>query len=135
MAGLFNGAHHVALYTADFPRLYAFYTEVLGLAEVGRFEGYEIAFLQAGEAAIELCGREHVDEPRGQGWNHLAFEVADLNAAMAALAARGVGFLSGPTEFPPAAARARIAFLRDPDGNLLELYQPLGARYPKTGHG
>ena len=47
-------------------------------------------------------------------------------------AARGVAVHSPPESFPPEAPTMRIAFLRDPDGNLLELVQPLGARYPAT---
>lgn len=135
MDELFRGAHHVALYTTDFPRLYAFYTRVLGFVEVGRFAGHAIAFLRAGGTVVELVGDEPAAAPRGQGWNHLALEVADLELAMAALAARGVTFHSGPEGFPPDAPRARIAFFRDPDGNLLELYQPLGTRYPEAGDG
>lgn len=132
---MFTGAHHVALYTSDFARLHAFYTGVLGLAEVGRFAGHAIAFLQCGGTTIELVGDEPADEPRGQGWNHLALEVADLDRAIAELARRGVVCHSGPELFPAAEPRARIAFFRDPDGNLLELYQPIGARYPQAGHG
>jgi glyoxylase I family protein len=135
MDELFTGAHHVALYTTDFPRLYAFYTEVLGLAEVGRFAGHAIAFLQAGGTTIELCGGEPTTEPRGQGWNHLALEVTDLARAVAALEARGVSLQSGPEDFPAGRPQARSAFFRDPDGNLLELYQPVGPRYPQDDHG
>jgi catechol 2,3-dioxygenase-like lactoylglutathione lyase family enzyme len=135
MSELFSGVHHMALYTGDFERLYAFYNQVLGLPEVGRFAGYTIAFLQAGATVIELVGREAPAEPRGQGWNHLALEVHDLDAAVAALEARGVSFHVAPKEFPPDAPRARIAFFRDPDGNLLELYQPLGRRFPQADHG
>lgn len=135
MDRLFAGAHHVALYTADFPRLYAFYTGVLGMAEVGRFPGHPIAFLAAGGTIIELAGDEAPAGPRGQGWSHLALEVADLEAAVAALEARGVAFHVPPEPFPPEAPRARIAFFRDPDGNLLELYQPIGPRYPGHTHG
>ncbi|HMQ35021.1 MAG TPA: VOC family protein [Chloroflexaceae bacterium] len=135
MRELIVGAHHVALYTADFERLHAFYTGVLGLEEVGRFEGHPIVFLDAGGTVLELVGGEGAAEPRGQGWNHLALEVADLDAAVAALEAGGVVFHSPPEPFPPEAPRARIAFFRDPDGNLLELYQPLGPRYPGGAEG
>lgn len=135
MDGLLRGAHHVALYTADFSRLYAFYTEVLGLPEVGRFPGHPIAFLGAGATVIELCGGEEAAAPRGQGWNHLAFEVGDLEAAVAALVARGVALHTPPEPFPLEAPRCRVAFFRDPDGNLLELFEPIGSRYPGADHG
>ncbi len=135
MRELIAGAHHIALFTADLERLRDFYTNVLGLEEVGRFEGRPIVFVAAGATAIELVGDKAPDEPRGQGWNHLALEVGDIDAAVAALEARGVVFQGPPADFPPEAPRARIAFFRDPDGNLLELIQPLGARYPGAGNG
>lgn len=132
MDELFRGAHHVALYTTNFARLYDFYAQTLGLVEVGRFPGYEVVFLRVGATTIELTGREPTVEPRGQGWNHLALEVADLERAVAALTARGVRFEGGPEGFPPEAPQARSAFFRDPDGNLLELYEPLGGRFPRS---
>jgi catechol 2,3-dioxygenase-like lactoylglutathione lyase family enzyme len=109
---------------------------VLGLPEVGRFPGYEILFLQSGGTTIELTGCEPTVEPRGQGWNHLALEVADIERAVALLMERGVSLESGPAGFPPEEPQAYSAFFRDPDGNLLELYEPIGARYPQAnGHG
>lgn len=50
-------------------------------------------------------------------------------------ATRGVVFHIAPAGFPPEAPQARSAFFNDPDGNLLELYQPLGGRYPQADHG
>ncbi len=135
MSELFSGVHHVALVTGDFDQLFAFYTQSLGLPEVGRFPGYKIAFLQAGATVIELVGRDAPAEPRGQGWNHLALEVHDLAATVATLEARGVHFHVAPKAFPPDAPQAHIAFFRDPDGNLLELYQPLGPRFPQANPG
>ena len=126
----FLHAHHIAIYTARFERLREFYTRTLGLAEVGGFEGYNIIFLAAGGVTIELIEHNAADDTRGElGWNHLALEVADIDAAHAALAARGVWFDEPPYDFPAGAPRARIAFFKDPDGNVLELIQPLGPLY------
>ena len=129
--------HHVALITRDFARLRSFYVETLGLAVVGAFAGYLIVFLAAGSTTIELIEEEWpgsvadgVDGADRAGWNHLALEVEDVDAAYAELAARGIPFTVAPEDFPPEAPALRIAFLRDPDGNLVELVQPLGRRYP-----
>ena len=138
------GTHHVALTTARFELLRRFYVEQLGLPVVGGFPRHKIVFLQAGSTAIELIGEdaentaveegspvpELDDHARRHGWHHLAWEVEDVDAAFAELVARGVAVHSPPESFPEAAPTMRIAFLRDPDGNLLELVQPLGARYP-----
>jgi len=148
--------HHVALSTSSFERLRTFYVETLGLPVVGGFAGHAIVFIQAGDTVIELIGeppslapgamppasdaasRAVGDEVRGagsaasapdfdrRGWQHLAWEVADVDAAYAELSARGIPFRVPPEGFPEQAPTMRIAFFADPDGNLIELIQPLG---------
>lgn len=123
--------HHIALSTAHFARLREFYTGTLGLPVLGGFTGQGILFLGAGTTAIELIEEAGAERPVGAGgWVHLALEVADVDAAYAALSARGVPFHIPPEDFPPAAPAVRIAFCTDPDGNVIELLQPLGSRYP-----
>jgi catechol 2,3-dioxygenase-like lactoylglutathione lyase family enzyme len=56
--------------------------------------------------------------------------VEDIDASYAELSARGVPFHVPPEDFPDEAPTMRIAFFRDPDGNVLELVQPLDGRYP-----
>ena len=127
------GIHHVAVTTNSFDRMRAFYVDILGLTVLGGFSGQEIVFLDAGGTAIELIGEDGPDvgnRARRAGWHHLAWEVEDVDAAFAELVAHGVPVHSPPESFPGAAPTLRIAFLRDPDGNLLELVQPLRARYP-----
>ena len=129
------GTHHLALTTGQFERLRRFYVETLGLPVVGGFPGHKIVFVAAGSTTIELIGEDGPDvgnRARRAGWHHLAWEVEDVDAAFAELAARGVSVHSPPESFPPEAPTMRIAFLRDPDGNLLELIQPLGARYSEA---
>jgi glyoxylase I family protein len=123
--------HHVALTTPDLDRLRAFYTETLGLPIVGAFPGHPILFVGTGGTAIEI--EEAAPSPDGthpSGWNHLAWEVADVDAVYAELAARGVPFDVAPEDYPPEAPTMRIAFFHDPDGNPIELIQPLAERYP-----
>ncbi|HEU4321944.1 MAG TPA: VOC family protein [Roseiflexaceae bacterium] len=123
--------HHIAIYTAQFERLRAFYTGTLGLPEVGGFEGYNIIFIAAGSTAIELIEHNAPGVPSSElGWNHLALEVADIDAACAELQGRGVFFHEPPFDFPADRPRARVAFFKDPDGNVLELIQMYGERYP-----
>ena len=123
--------HHIALATAHFDLLRQFYTETLGLPILGGFPEQRILFLGAGTTAIELAEEHVVDTPVGaRGWAHLALEVADVDAAYATLTARGVPFSVPPEDFPRDAPAVRIAFCIDPDGNVIELLQPLGSRYP-----
>jgi catechol 2,3-dioxygenase-like lactoylglutathione lyase family enzyme len=121
-----KGTHHVALITARFAELCAFYVETLGLPIVGGFPGHNIVFLGAGGTTIELIEEEVSESAAGsRGWNHLALEVDDVDAAYRELARQGVPFTSLPEDFPSEAPKLRIAFLQDPDGNLVELVQPL----------
>ncbi|HXT35643.1 MAG TPA: VOC family protein [Chloroflexota bacterium] len=127
--------HHVALLTTNFERLRAFYVDVLGFPVRGAFPGYNIVFVEAGSTTIEIEILEDVGAPSvpaAGGWNHLALEVEDVDAAFAELSAQGIHFHVPPESFPERNPSLRIAFFRDPDGNLLELIQPLGGRYPES---
>ena len=144
------GTHHVAIHTPNVARLGAFYVDTLGLRVVGGFPDHGILFVDAGGTIVELIEtpargyRATGDampvgtatspdylasgEANGggrHGWNHVAWVVEDVDAAYTELGARGVTLRSPPESFPPEAPAFRIAFVADPDGNLLELLQPL----------
>ena len=53
------------------------------------------------------------------GYTHMALAVADLDVVLTALNAEGIAITEGPVEFPG----ARALFVRDPDGNVIELNQ------------
>jgi catechol 2,3-dioxygenase-like lactoylglutathione lyase family enzyme len=125
-------AHHIALYTSHFAQLRDFYVETLELPIRGGFPEHGILFLGAGDTTIELTEDERSRPGITGGWNHLALEVEDLSQAYAELTAHGVAFHVPPEDFPPENPSMRIAFFTDPDGNVLELIQPLGSRYPTS---
>jgi catechol 2,3-dioxygenase-like lactoylglutathione lyase family enzyme len=123
--------HHVALITPNFERVRDNYTTVLGGAIRGAFPGRNIVFVDVGSTTIEIVENttRAAGAPAG-GWDHLALEVPDTDEAYAELVAQGVPFHIPPKNFPDEAPSVRIAFFKDPDGNILELVQPLGTRYP-----
>src|SRR4051812_12407924 len=82
--------HHIALATAHFARLREFYTKTIGLPILGGFPEHGILFLDAGTTAIELIEECEEKGDGTGGWAHIALEVADADAAYAALSARGV---------------------------------------------
>ena len=133
--------HHLALTTGRFELLRRFYVETLGLPVLGGFPEQDIVFVAAGSTAIEIIGEDGApvvdpdDRAARHGWHHLAWEVEDVDVAFAELTARGAPTHSPPESFPASAPSMRIAFLRDPDGNLLELVQPLGSRFPPADRG
>ena len=125
--------HHVAISTPNFARLRDFYVGTLGLLVVGGFSGHDILFIGAEGTTIELIGEETPsDGVCSTGWHHLAWEVEDVDETHAELSARGIPFHVPPEDFPVEAPAMRIAFFKDPDGNVLELIQPLASRYPSA---
>jgi len=59
-----------------------------------------------------------------RGIRHVAFTVADIEAAWKRLQEAGCDVLSAPVTAPD--GKARLFFARDPEGNLMELVQMLG---------
>jgi predicted enzyme related to lactoylglutathione lyase len=126
----------VLVYTADIPRMRAFYEQVLGL-KIKRASEKIVAF-DTGACTLELMGRmdngpDRMDESRGWRRNKVlvSFHVADIKAEVAAIEARGAPCLTGirptvsPAGQPP---KGWIAQFEDPDGNLIELCEePLEA--------
>jgi catechol 2,3-dioxygenase-like lactoylglutathione lyase family enzyme len=119
-------AHHIAIYTRDLVRLEAFYTQVLGFPVVRRWEAVGIIFVDAGGLWIELTRQDAPDDgtqPRaldqGIGINHVAMQVADVDRSFRELVDQGVRVLAAPADYE----NVRVAFLADPDGNVLELIE------------
>jgi lactoylglutathione lyase len=120
----------VGLHVADLDRSVDFYTNVLGLREVARyqFEGITevlVGFGEPGESpSIVLVDR--ADHPRpidpGNGFDRAMLILDDVRAACERLRAFGCEIVREPddtTEFP-----VIIAIARDPDGYGLELLEP-----------
>jgi methylmalonyl-CoA/ethylmalonyl-CoA epimerase len=111
-----------------------FWSDVLGLS----FEGAETvaeqkvttAFFPVGESEVELLESTAPDGPiakyiekKGTGIQHVAFRVADIDAALAELKAKGVQLIDQTPRI--GAGGARIAFLhpKATGGVLVELCQ------------
>ena len=111
----------VALFTDHVEAAKAFYGRLLGSAPVAEWPGG--AIYAAGGAKVLLHERGDVppggDFDRATEQDHFALGVPDLDASAAALAAAGLVFLVEPQDFP----WGRSAYLRDPDGRLVELSQ------------
>jgi len=118
---------HTWLNVSDLDRSIKFYTEHIGLRFVSRREitqnNAEIAFLEdeAG-GAIELTHwRDKKTLIEGDNFDHLAFGVDDVEGAVKKLKENGVTIAMEP--FSPQGSSSKIAFLKDLDGNWLELVQ------------
>jgi len=118
---------HTCLNVSDLDKSIKFYTENIGLRFVSRREitqnNAEIAFLRDDkDAAIELTHwRDKATLTEGDNFDHIAFEVDDVKEAIEQLRRKGVTIAMEP--FSLQGSSSKIAFIKDPDGNWLELIE------------
>jgi glyoxylase I family protein len=108
--------HHVSINVTDVPAAITFYTEVLGgslRADRPDF-GFGGAWIDVGTSQVHLL---EAGPPPTLG-QHFAVQVADLDATVAELRARGIT-LGDPSPVGP----GRQTFVADPSGNTVELYE------------
>lgn len=119
----------VRLLVTDFAACYRFYADILGLKpQSGAADGpYEKFSPATGSAGIALQDRSMMAEVLGElgeaatGHRSLVvLRVDDLDAYCARVTARGAALLHGPA---PMTDRMRVAHLKDPEGNLVELQE------------
>ena len=123
---------HTSIRTSNIERSIDFYSRLLGLKLLSRREikstNAEIAFLQDAEGKgckLELTyysNQTTFSQPEyGERlFDHLGFEVADLEKTVNALRKENVVITDAPFAFDE---YTFIAFIEDPDGTLIELIQ------------
>ena len=110
------------VWSSDIARSEEFYTSVLGIPLSGRSHGALVYCVGAGMLRVSPVSSTVPSE-------HTVFglEVADVDAAVAGLAAKGVAFERFPGFNHDAAGvwlapdGTKVAWFRDPDGNLISL--------------
>ncbi|MER6513489.1 VOC family protein [Nonomuraea sp. NPDC001636] len=115
---------HLVLTVADVEAAVRFYTAVLGMEAVTFGDGRRA--LAFGQSKINLHEAGHEFEPKAArpvpGSADLCLIAADpVETVMDELAGHGVGIEEGPVERTGALGPIRSVYLRDPDGNLIEL--------------
>ncbi|MBJ6372298.1 VOC family protein [Sedimentitalea arenosa] len=123
---------HLVLTVADIPATLAFYADVLGMtAETFQpADGTMRHALRFGTQKINLHPRGGEFDPRAThprpGSADLCFltdrPLADWQAH---LQAHGIAVIDGPVRRTGATGPIRSIYLRDPDGNLIEIATPL----------
>lgn len=116
--------HHVSFAVRDLERSRAFYEGLLGLERIARPDlGVGGVWYRAGEAEVHLIVTpEGVDVGAAPPAltplaNHQAFEIEDYEKTLEQLRSRGVDVLG-------TSADAGQMWIRDPDGNVIELIRP-----------
>jgi predicted enzyme related to lactoylglutathione lyase len=124
----------VRLLVDDFGKVFRFYRDVMGLKpQVNDDAGpYGKLSLPSGNAAIALQSRAHLkqtlpalrDAAQERDAALIALRVANLAETVAELRARGASLLGEPQN---AWGRMLIAYVRDPEQNLIELQEWLAS--------
>jgi catechol 2,3-dioxygenase-like lactoylglutathione lyase family enzyme len=108
--------------TEDFSRARAFYSDLLGLTVVS-----ESPFALEVDAAGTMLRITRVDEVRPASYTVLGWGVPDIRKSVAELKDKGIAFerYSGIEQDDlgiwTSPGGARVAWFKDPDGNLLSL--------------
>jgi glyoxylase I family protein len=125
------GFEHVGTTSGNLDRTIAFYCDLIGLRLVLRKPqaSGELAFLDAGGGMLEVFApaasiAPSRDIPTGEaGVRHLTFAVTDVDAMIARLEAADVPILERPRPAHNTELIKRVAFVRDPDGIIVELIE------------
>ena len=92
-------------------------------------DGFRIELVEGGRGPRTPNPSSFEQALKARGYQHLCYEVGDVDAVMAELGARGVAAFYPATDFPVGAER-RVAFIKDPEGNIIEFAGPLKGNKP-----
>lgn len=124
-----NQVHHIAIICSDYARSLQFYTKVLGfkiIAEHYRQErqSYKTDLALGEQYVVELFSfpnpPSRLTRPEATGLRHLAFEVDDIDVAVASLDQDGISH--EPIRIDEYTHK-RFVFFEDPDRLPIELYE------------
>ena len=124
---------HTMIRVKDLDRSLDFYTRILGMKihrkieyPKGRFTNTFVGYIGEDEGTnIELTYNWDQQENynKGNGWGHLAIKVSDVYETSEYLKQQGVEFTKEPS--PMKNGTRILAFIKDPDGYVIELNEPL----------
>ncbi|MGF1682194.1 lactoylglutathione lyase [Photobacterium minamisatsumaniensis] len=119
---------HTMIRVTDLDNSIEFYTKILGMQVLDRFENteyrYSLVFVgyEKNGATIELTYNWDTDAYElGNAFGHLALGVDDIYAACDKIKAQGGNVTREPG--PMLGGTTHIAFVKDPDGYAIELIQ------------
>jgi glyoxylase I family protein len=115
---------HVVLRCCDQARALEFYTGVLGLSVERRLEQIGLIQLRAGQSMLDLVP---APDRAAQGANvdHfcLGIEAADMTEVARVLREQGIEVIGDPAQRYGARGMGLSVYIRDPEGNVVELKQ------------
>lgn len=127
-----NKVDHIGIAVSNLEESIKFYQEILGLelhgTEVVEEQKVKVAFLPIGDTEVELLEATTPESPiakfietKGQGVQHIAFRVDNIEAALDDMREKGIRLIDEKPRY--GAGGARIAFLhpKSTNGVLIEL--------------
>ena len=114
-----------SIWSEDLKNLLPFYRDVLGLKVVHQSEGFVVLGEEQSDwPTLGLGTHSEVHGRNADAARHMVgFESEDLTADWQRLKESGVEFVEDPTDY---GSDMSIATLRDPEGNLVQLWQYRG---------
>ncbi len=115
----------VAILVADMKKAVNFYSYVLGLPVITKSD--KTAEFRTDGVSLAVKPREQAG---GTGTTQITFQVADLEVVFNDAKRRGAKVLAPPRTVDG----GRVARLADPDGNIIELFEPEAGRSGREHH-
>jgi glyoxylase I family protein len=116
---------HMVLRCRDQWRMIDFCTRVLGLSEERRIEAIGLIQLRAGASLIDLVPATEARSESARNLDHfcLGVEIANMNEAVGYLRANAIEIIGEPAMRYGARGMGLSIYIRDPEGNVVELKQ------------
>jgi glyoxylase I family protein len=116
---------HVVLRCRDQARMLEFYSRILGLKEERRVDQIGLIQLRAGVSMIDLVPATDARVESGINVDHfcLGIETFNLEQALGYLRDNSVEVIGEPAMRYGARGMGRSIYMRDPEGNVVELKQ------------
>lgn len=123
---------HIGIAVKDLEQAKKFYTEVLGMTVMGEEtveqQKVKVCFIPCGDSEVELLESTSPEGPiakfiekNGEGVQHIALRVDNLQAAIADLKAKGVRMIDEVPRYGAGAAQIAFVHPKATGGILLEL--------------
>jgi glyoxylase I family protein len=117
---MIKGLRGATIWSEDLNRLLPFYRDRLGLKVSLETPGF-VVLGDLGSPTLALGTHSEVRGRNADPARHMvALSTDDVTAEWKRLGGAGVEFVEDPTDY----GNLRIATLKDPDGNLIQLLQP-----------
>lgn len=119
---MITGLDGSTIWSEDLNNLLPFYRDTIGLPVSIEGPGF-VVLGPPGVPGLGLGTHSEVHGKASDPYRHMVvLATTDLDADCARLSGAGVEFIERPTDYGP----VRIATLKDPEGNLVQLLQPTG---------